>query len=47
MPFSFPRSFGDRRWFAARRRAVRYGQRVEADQDVVWITTRRITPGSY
>ena len=26
---------------------VRYGQRVEPDQDVVWITTRRITPGSY
>ena len=26
---------------------VRYGQRVEPDQDVVWITTRRIRQGSY
>ena len=26
---------------------VRYGQPVDADQDVVWITTRRIKPGAY
>jgi hypothetical protein len=46
MRFSFPR---ERRsgWFAARRQTVRYGQRVEPDQDVVWITTRRIRQGSY
>lgn len=34
-------------WFAARGEAVRYGQLVEAHQDVVWITTRRIKPGTY
>ena len=38
---------GGRGWFAAQGGAVRYGQRVEPDQDVVWITTRRIRPGSY
>ena len=44
MPFSFPR--GRRSgWFAARREAVRYSQPVTAD--VVWITTRRIKPGTY
>ena len=33
--------------FAAPGDPVRYGQRVEPDQDVVWITTRRIKPGAY
>ncbi len=36
-----------RGWFTARHEAVRYGQPVDADLDVVWITTRRISPGSY
>jgi hypothetical protein len=46
MPFSFPR--GRRSgWFAARSEAVRYGQPVGTENDVVWITTRRIRPGSY
>jgi len=33
--------------FAAPGDPVRYGQRVEPEQDVVWITTRRIRPGTY
>jgi hypothetical protein len=47
MPFSFPRCIGGRGWFAARHEAVRYGQPVEREQEVVWITTRRIRPGTY
>jgi hypothetical protein len=38
---------GGRGWFAARREAVRYGQPVDSGLDVVWITTRRIRPGTY
>jgi len=47
MPFLLSPLNGGRGWFAAWHEVVRYGQRVEPDQDVVWITTRRITPGSY
>ena len=36
-----------RDWFAAVLGPVRYGHRMEPDQDVVWITTRRIKDGSY